>query len=150
MRFHAVLQLNWKTATGIPIPLEVMSALGGGKRPAVRVTFAGYSHRTTIGSVDGAPMLPISAQVREASGVRAGDELEVEIELDTEPREVAVPPDFGAALAAEPMAETFFETLNRSEKRWHLLPIEGAKTDETRQRRIAKSVAMLREGRRQR
>jgi uncharacterized protein YdeI (YjbR/CyaY-like superfamily) len=91
-------------------------------------------------------MLPLAAEHREAAGVAAGDEVEVDVVLDTEPREVEVPPDFAAALAAEPEAERFFEGLSCSQRRWHVLSIEGAKTAETRQRRIDKSVAMLRVG----
>ncbi len=145
-----MLLSNGKTATGIPIRPEVMSLLAGGKRPAVILTFNGYTHGTTVGSVEGQPMLPISATVRGESGVKAGDELEIEIALNTQPREVAIPAGLAAALAAEPAARASFEALNYSEKRWHVLPIDDAKTEETRQRRIAKSLAMLREGHRPR
>jgi len=71
----------------------------------------------------------------------------VEIELDSAPREVAVPADFAAALDADPMARATFDGLSNSNKGWHVSSITGAKTDETRQRRIAKSVEMLKEGR---
>jgi uncharacterized protein YdeI (YjbR/CyaY-like superfamily) len=92
-------------------------------------------------------MLPVGAENRERAGVAAGDEVDVDLERDTEPREVSVPPDFSDALDRDPDARRFFDGLSYSQKRWHVLSIEGAKTNETRQRRIAKSVSMLREGR---
>jgi hypothetical protein len=147
MRGHAVIQLNNKTATGIAVPPDVLESLGAGKRPAVRVTINGHTYRTTVGSVDGQAMLPVSAEVRQGAGVAAGDEVEVEIELDTAPREVTVPADFAAALDQDPAARRFFDGLSYSNKRRFTLPIEEAKSAETRERRIAKAVSQLREGR---
>jgi len=144
--FRATLQLNGKTATGIRVPDEVVAALGTQKRPAVHVTLAGYAYRSTVASMRGVFMLPVSADVREQAGVAAGDELDVTLELDTQPREVSVPPDFADALDHDPQARRFFDGLSYSNRLRHVLSIEGAKTDETRQRRIAKSVAALREG----
>ena len=73
--------------------------------------------------------------------------MEVDIEVDTAPREVTVPDDFAKVLEADPAAKRTFDGLSYSNKNWHVLSIEGAKTPETRQRRIAKSVDTLREGR---
>jgi uncharacterized protein YdeI (YjbR/CyaY-like superfamily) len=92
-------------------------------------------------------MLPVSAEVREAAGVTARDKVDVDVELDTAPREVTVPPDFARALSREPAAKRFFEGLSFSNKQRIVIAIEGAKTAETRERRIAKSVSSLREGR---
>jgi uncharacterized protein YdeI (YjbR/CyaY-like superfamily) len=92
-------------------------------------------------------MLPVSADQRKNTGVAAGDEVDVDIELDTEPREVAVPSDFADALDRDADAKRVFDGLSYSHKLRHVLSIEGAKTTETRQRRIAKAVEMLREGR---
>ena len=147
MKFSSTLLQGGKTATGIHVPDEVIDALGGGKRPPVAVSVNGYEYKTTVGIMDGKCMLPFSAEHRKASGLEAGDAVEVDIELDTAPRTVDVPADFAAALAAEPDAQAYFETISNSNKKWHILNVTGAKTDETRQRRIAKSVAMLREGR---
>jgi uncharacterized protein YdeI (YjbR/CyaY-like superfamily) len=97
--------------------------------------------------MDGVFILPLSAQHREGAGVAAGDEVEVRLELDTAPREVIVPDDFAAALDADPEARRTFDALSYSNKRFHVEPITGARTPETRQRRIAKSVAILHEGR---
>ncbi|MET1232746.1 MAG: YdeI/OmpD-associated family protein, partial [Candidatus Limnocylindrales bacterium] len=75
---------------------------------------------------------------------------DVNVVLDTAPREVTVPDDFAAALAQEPHASRFFQGLSYSQQRWFVLGIEGAKTPETRQRRIDAAVDRLREGRGQR
>ena len=147
MRFRATVQLGGKTATGIPVPDEVVEALGAGRRPPVCVTIGGYSYRTTVATRGGGFKLPLSAENREGAGVEAGDEVEVELELDTEPRELEVPADLADALSAEPEARRFFEGLSYSQRQWHVLSIEGAKQPETRRRRIDKSIAMLREHR---
>jgi hypothetical protein len=147
MRFHSVVQLGGKTATGIPVPEEVVTSLGSSKRPPVRVTINGHTYRSTLASRSGQFMLPISAENRSSAGVAAGDEVEVDIELDTAPREVTVPPDLAEALERDVDAKRFFEELSYSQKQRHVLPIEQAKTAETRHRRIAKALSMLREGR---
>lgn len=147
MRFRASIQLNGKTATGIRVPEKVVERLGAGKRPAVHVTINGFTYRSTVAPMGGAFMLPVSAEVRESAGVAAGDEVDVEIALDSEPREVSVPSDFTAALDVDAAARRFFDGLSYSNKRRFVLSVEEAKTPETRQRRIAKAVDTLREGR---
>ncbi|MGZ3640054.1 MAG: DUF1905 domain-containing protein [Ktedonobacterales bacterium] len=146
MRFRATIQLSGKTATGIRVPEEVVTGLGSGKRPAVRVTINGYTYPSTVAPMGGEYMLPVSAEVRESAGVAAGDEVEVDVELDAAPREVSVPPDFAEALEGDADAKRFFEGLSYSNKRRIVLPIEEAKTPETRQRRIAKAISTLHEG----
>ena len=146
MRFRATLS-NGKTATGIRVPPEVVAALGPSQRPAVRVTIAGHTYRSTVATRGRRFLLGVSAENRAAAGVAAGDEVEVDLELDTEPREVTVPPDLAAALARDAQARRFFDTLTHSQKQWYVLPIEQAKAAETRERRVAKAIAMLREGR---
>ena len=145
-RFRAVVEQGGKTATGIPVPPEVVEGLGRGKRPAVRVGIGGHTYRSTVGVMGGRFMLPLSAENRTAAGVAAGDEVEVELTLDDEPREVEVPADLAAALDAEPAARSTFDGLSYSRKRWYVLDVEGAKTEATRQRRIDKAMAALREG----
>ncbi len=147
MRFQAEVQLAGKTATGIVVPPEVVAGLGSGKRPPVRVTIGGHTYRSTIAPRGDVFKLGISAENRELAGVAAGDEVDVEIELDTEPREVTVPADFATALDRDAPAKRFFEGLSYSQKQWFVLGIEEAKTAETRGRRIGKAVERLREGR---
>ena len=147
MKFRAKVLLAGKTATGIRVPAKVVESLGPSRRPAVRVTINGYTYRSSVASLGGAFMVGISAEVRSLAGVAAGDQVDVDIELDTEPREVTVPSDFAAALKRDEVAKRFFDTLSYSNKRRFVLSIEGAKTAETRHRRIASAVRMLHEGR---
>jgi Bacteriocin-protection, YdeI or OmpD-Associated/Domain of unknown function (DUF1905) len=147
MKFPAVIELGGKSATGFRVPDEVVAALDSGKRPAVRVTIGRHTYRSTVAVMDGVFMLPLSAENREAAGVAAGDTVDVELELDTAPRVLAVPGDLAAALDADPEARRTFDALSYSNRRWHVESVEGAKTDETRQRRISKSIASLHAGR---
>ncbi|MEU7860237.1 YdeI/OmpD-associated family protein [Nonomuraea sp. NPDC049141] len=146
MRFRAVVQLNGKTATGIEVPAEVVEGLGGSKRPAVNVTINGYGYRSTVASMGGRHMLPISAEHRQGAGVAAGDEVEVALELDTAPREVTVPADLAAALDGAPEAKRFFDGLSYSRRLRYVLQVEGAKKAETRQRRVADTITRLANG----
>ena len=146
MRFRTTIELGGKTATGFRIPEDVVADLGSGKRPAVRVTIGGHTYRTTVAPMGGAFMIPLSAENRAGAGAAAGDEVDVDVELDTEPRVVTVPPDFAEALDRQPDARRAFDALSYSNQRRHVLSIEGAKTDETRQRRIGKAVDALRQG----
>jgi bacteriocin resistance YdeI/OmpD-like protein/uncharacterized protein DUF1905 len=147
VRFRTTIEGAGKTAAGIRVPDDVVAGLGAGKRPPVRITIAGHTYRSTVAAMGGAFMVGVSAENRASAGVAAGDEVDVDIELDTEPREVSVPPDFAEALAHDADAKRTFDALSYSLRHWHVLSIEGAKTAETRQRRIAKSVDALREGR---
>jgi len=147
MRFRATIELGGKTATGIMVPAEVVEGLASGKKPAVTVTIKGHTYRSTIATMDGRFMLPVSADVRAAAGVAAGEDVDVDVELDTSPREVTVPPDLAAALDADADARRVFDGLSYSNKRRIVMPIEDAKAPETRQRRIDKAVDALRQGR---
>ena len=117
-----------------------MAALAAGKKPPVRVTINGHTYRSTVATIDGQPMVGVSAENRALAGVSGGDEVEVDIELDTAPRVVEVPAELAAALAGDAAAKQFFDSLSNSQKSWYTLQVSGAKTDETRQRRVAKSV----------
>jgi hypothetical protein len=147
MKFTAELESSGKTTAGFEVPAEIVDKLGGGGHPKVSVTINGYTFRTSIARMGGRFMLGVSAERRTAAGVSAGDVLDVDVELDTAPREVDVPEEFAAALASDPAAQAFWQTLSYSKQQWHTLQISSAKTEETKVRRIEKSIAMLREGR---
>lgn len=151
MEFSAELeQAPGKAATGITVPEDVLAALGGGRRPAVAVTINGHTFRTTIGSMGGVAKIPVSAAVRAAAGVSAGDVLAVEVAADTAPREVAVPGDLTAALAGDQAAAGFFAGLPYSHKNAYITWIEEAKKPETRAKRVADTVVKLAAGQAQR
>ena len=138
MRFTATLELNGKTATGIEVPESVVSALGGG-RPAVVVTLGSHSYRTTVGRMGGRTLIPVSAAVREAAGVAAGDVLEVEIAPDTAPRTVEVPVDLAEALSAAGASSAWSLLAYSHQKEW-VRSVSEAKKPETRARRVAAAV----------
>jgi len=147
MKIRALLEQSGKTAVGFSVPEEAVLALGKGKRPPVNVTINGYTYRSTVAPMGGGYMVGVSAENRAAAGVKGGETHDIELTLDTAPREVELPGDFAAALAGDPDARRTFEGLSPSNKGYHVSLIEGAKTDETRQRRIEKSMATLHEGR---
>src|SRR5215210_4123494 len=112
MRFQAEVLSSGKNATGIEVPAEIVDALSAGKRPKVRVTIGDYTYRTSIASMGGVFMLSVSAEVRAGAGIAAGDEVDVELALDTEPREVTMPPDLAAALDADASVRATFDRLS--------------------------------------
>jgi hypothetical protein len=146
MKFRTMIEGTGKTTTGIIVPPEVVAELGQTKRPAVRVTVGGHTYRSTVASMSGTFMISLSAENRAKAGVAAGDEVDVELVLDTAPRAVAVPSDLAKALKGDPEAKRFFESLSYSNQSWYVIWIEGAKKADTRERRVAKAVTMLREG----
>ncbi|MFI7059765.1 YdeI/OmpD-associated family protein [Kribbella sp. NPDC050124] len=147
MKFTAELEGTGKTTAGFEVPAEIVEALGGGAHPKVSVTVNGFTFRTSIARMGGRYLLGVSGERRTAAGVAAGDVLEVDVVLDTAPREVDVPEEFAAALAGDAKAQEFWQTLSYSKQQWHVLQVTGAKTEETKARRILKSIGMLREGR---
>ena len=146
MRFRTKILPAGKTAAGIEVPAKVVAALGSSKRPPVRATINGFTYRSTIAVMDGKFMLGVSNEVRKSAGVAAGEIVDIDLELDTEVREVPIPPDFAAALARDAKAKKFFEGLSYSKKLRLVIPID-IKNVETRKERIAKTVEQLREGR---
>ena len=128
--------------TGIPVPDDVLERLGGGRRPAVDVAVNGYRYRGTVGSMGGRALISFSSEHRSRSGIAGGDGLDVELALDTAPRDVAVPPDLAAALEAAGGTEAFAR-LAPSHRKAHVTSVEEAKAAETRERRIAKVIESL-------
>jgi bacteriocin resistance YdeI/OmpD-like protein/uncharacterized protein DUF1905 len=147
VRFRATVELGGKTATGLQVPNDVVDALGAGKRPAVRITIGGHTYRTTVASRSGRFLVPLSAENRAVAGVAAGEEVEVDIEVDTASREVAVPADLAGELARDSTAQGFFDGLSSTHRKEWVRWIDEAKKSETRSARIAKTIAALRAGR---
>lgn len=146
MKFTTTLLLHGKTATGFEVPTEIVEALGAGKKPPVRVTFNGYTYRSSVAVMGGKFLCGVAAEHRAPAGVKAGDTVEIDLQLDTEKREVEIPDDVAKALKANAAAKVAFEKLSYSHKRAHVEPIAAAKAPETRQRRIDKMITTLSEG----
>lgn len=129
--------------TGIVVPPELIEHLGAGKRPPVTVVVNGHEFRTTVGVMSGQHLVGVSAAIRAVTGLAGGDPVSVTLTLADTPREVTVPDDFASALAAAPGARAFFDGLSNSLQRYHVDAINGAKSADTRQRRIDKSIALF-------
>ena len=150
MKFRATVELGGKTATGIEVPEDVVAALGSGSRPPVTVTIGGHTYRTTVARMGGRFLVPLSAENRTAAGVSAGDQVDVDIESDTGPREVEVPADLAEALAHDDVARAHFDRLSYTHRKEWVRWIEEAKKAETRATRLVKTVESLHSGRRTR
>src|SRR5262245_11751544 len=130
---------------GLELPPEVVEALGVGKRPAVTITINGHSWKSRVAIMRGRYLLGLSNANRHAAGVVTGDQVQVELEFDPDPRVVVEPADFTRALSADPVARAAYNRLAYSHKRQHVHAIETAKKPETRIRRIEKTLATLRD-----
>lgn len=146
MKFKTKLLEAGKTATGIKIPPEIVESFDAGKKPPVRITINGYTYRNTVAVMGGDYMVGVSAEHRKGAGVNGGEQIEVTIELDTDVRVVDVPSEFQKALNKNLAAKKNFEALSNSKKKAITIPIKDAKTDETRDRRIEKAIALLNVG----
>ena len=143
-KFKTVLkQAEGMKATGIVIPPEAVAALGSSKKPPVKVTINGYTYRNTVAVMGGVFMVGVSAEHREAAGLKAGDPIEVTLELDSEPRTVELPADLAAALAKKKSARAAFDASSPSARKEFVRQVESAKAQETRDRRIAVIVDKL-------
>jgi hypothetical protein len=146
VKFKTTLLKGGKTATGIKIPPKIVEGLNSGKKPPIRVTINGYTYRNTVAVMGGDYMVGVSAEHRKGANVEGGDEIEVTIELDTEPREVEVPPEFQKILNKNSIARKNFDSLSYSKKKALIDPIKDAKSAETRERRIEKATSLLKDG----
>jgi hypothetical protein len=142
-RFRAKVLAAGKTAAGVEVPEKIVLGLGSTKRPLVKVTINGYTYRSAIAPMGGTYMLGVSNEVRENTGVAAGDTIDIDVVLDTEKRDVEVPPELAKALAKDPKAKKYFESLSYSRKYALAAPIAGGKTVETRERNLAKAMQEL-------
>lgn len=138
-----VLKDTEVNATGLPVPPDAVAALGSQKRPPVIITLNGYTYRSTIAAYGEVFMLPLAAEHRNAAGLKAGDKVEVTLELDTEPRTVEIPADLASALAAVPGASAAFDALAFSKRKEFVRQVNEAKAQATRERRIAGIVEKM-------
>jgi bacteriocin resistance YdeI/OmpD-like protein/uncharacterized protein DUF1905 len=132
--------------TGIVVPPASMVELGAGKRPPVLVELNGYTYRSTVGVMGGKHMVSVSAAVRKETGLKGNDPVSVTLTLADSPRPVEIPEDLETAFARNKPARAFFNSLSNSLQRFHIDAINGAKTPETRHRRIDKSISLFLEG----
>jgi len=127
---------------GIEVPDEVIAELGSGKRPPVVVTLNGFTYRSTVGVMGGRSLIPVAAAIRASAGVAGGEEHEITLTLDDQPRTVEVPDELARALDAAGVREAF-DKLAPSRRKEAVRSVVDAKADATRDRRIAAVVASL-------
>ncbi len=147
VRFTAVLVPRGPAAAVVLDDDQVSTVGDGAKRFPVVATVNGYTWRTSVTRMRGEFLLGLSRAVREEARAEAGDTVEVELALDTAPREVEVPAVLANALAGDPAASARFDALAYTHRKEYIRWIEEAKRDETRERRITQALEMLREGR---
>jgi hypothetical protein len=140
--FHTTILKNGKNAAGLEVPEEVMKKLGSSKRPLVRVTIRKHTYRSAVAVLGGKFMIGVSAENRQAAGVQGGEEVDVTLELDLEPRTVEIPKDLKSALREAGALEAF-ENSAPSMRKEYARQVEEAKAQETRERRISKIVEKL-------
>ncbi len=144
MKFRAVIEDTGGGESYVTVPFDVEGTIGS-KRPKIKATIDGEPYRGTLVRMGvSCHMLLVLKEIRQKIGKSIGDEVEVEIEEDLEPRVVEVPPDLKAALDSDPEAQVFFNQLSYTHQREYVRWIEEAKRGQTRQRRIAKTIEMLR------
>jgi len=129
--------------SAIPVPFDPKAVFGKVRAP-VKVTINGYTYRSTIAAMGGETFVPLRASHREAAGLEGTETIRVRLDLDTEKREVTPPPDFVKALKASPPAWARYQEMSYTHQREYVEAIEEAKKPETRARRVAGAVGMIR------
>src|SRR5438270_6309119 len=146
IRFRTQLQARGPAAAVVLDDGQVAAVGEGAKRFPVVATVNGYTWRTSVARMGGESLVGLSRQVRERAGVAAGDTVDVVLLLDREPREVEVPDDLAAALAADAEAKAIFDALAFTHRKEYARWITEAKRDDTRQRRLSQAIEMIRAG----
>jgi hypothetical protein len=134
----------------VEVPFDVEAAFGS-KKPRVKATFEGVSYRgilTRMGTEH--HVLIILKEIREKIGKTFGDEVNITVELDTEPRVIELPSELKKVFRTEKEAKAFFDKLSYTHQREYVMWINEAKREETRQSRILKTVEMLKQGKKAR
>lgn len=148
--FRAVIEDAGGGGAFVVIPFDVERVFGK-KRVKVMATIEGMPYRGSLVRMGGEHhILGILKEIREKTGKKIGDEIEVTLEEDTEPRRIELPQDLRAALERNPEAEAFFQRLSYTHQKEYIRWIEEARREQTRRRRIERAIEMLQQGRRER
>jgi Bacteriocin-protection, YdeI or OmpD-Associated/Domain of unknown function (DUF1905) len=142
-RFTTTLSGRETGPTGIVVPPACVAALGAGKKPGVQVRVNGHAYPSTVAVMGGQSMIPFAAEHRKATGLKAGDPIDVTLTLETAPRTVDVPDDLAAALQAANLRAAFDASAPSKRKEWVRQVVE-AKAADTRVLRVHKVVEGLR------
>ena len=140
--FSTVLKGGSGNTVGIEVPADAIAQLGPARKYPVVVTIGGYAFRNTVSWYQGAFMIGLSGEHRSATGLGAGDEVEVTLEIDDQPRVLELPDDFTAALDAAGKLDAF-RALSFSRQRGLFEPWQKAKAQDTKDRNLQKILAAL-------
>ena len=148
-KFRAVIEDAGGGGAFVTIPFDVEQAFGK-KRVKIRALIGGEPYRGTLVRMGGpCHLLPVLKEIREKTGKSFGDEIDIELEEDKEPRQVEIPQDMKNALVGNPKAQSFFEQLSYTHQKEYIQWIEEAKRQQTRQIRIARTVELLTQGKKE-
>jgi hypothetical protein len=134
------------SATGLVPPFDVPQTFGTRARIPVRGTINGFPFRSSLMPMGGCHAMAVNREIREGAGVQAGDEVDVVMERDDEPRTVEAPPELQKELAKHKKAHERWESLGFTHKKEMAKWVIEAKQDETRKRRVAKVTQVLKTG----
>jgi Flp pilus assembly protein CpaB len=127
-------------------PVDVPELFGTRARVPIRGTINGYPFRSSLMPCGGRRMMPVNKELCEGAGVRPGDMVDVVMERDEEERTVDAPAVLKKELARNKGAQSNWEKLSFTHKKEMALAITGAKQEETRARRLAKIMQILKTG----
>jgi hypothetical protein len=127
-------------------PFDVVETFGTRTRVPVRGTINGFPYRSSLMPMDGCHRMVVNREIREGAGVRAGDTVKVVMERDEAPRTVTPPPSLKKALAKDKTAQANWGKLAFTHKKEMVRSIVEAKQEETRARRLAKVMDVLKKG----
>jgi len=146
MKYRSTVVDAGKSSTGLLVDDGLVAQLGGSKQPNVMVTLSGHTFRSTVILRGVGLVIPLSPEHRESAGVSLGDEVDLVVVLDDDPKRVKLPDDFATALDEVPMARERFDLMSYANQLGHVQLIDGAKNPEARVRRINKALDTLCEG----
>ena len=130
--------------TLVPVPRNVAERLGLRGMPKIQAVIAGHPYRGSLMPMgDGTYCLGVLKSIQEAAGVGQGDTITVELSLDTTPRTVEVPTDLAGVLDGDRKAAARWEALSYTTQKELARALEDARKPETRERRLAQTVARL-------
>ena len=139
---YTTVVLGFGNHAAIEIPDAILAELGTNKRAPLKVTVNGYTYQSTAAGMNGQCLVVFPQKDRDAAKAKAGDEIEVTLELDTGVREVQMPLELTEALNHAGLFEVF-SALTYSKRKEFARQVSEAKTDETRDRRIEKVISAL-------
>lgn len=145
-KFRAVIESAGNGGAFVTIPFDVEKVFGK-KRVKIKATIAGEPYRGLLVRMGGAcHVLGVRKEIREKIGKSFGDEIEIVVEEDVEPRKIAIPEGMGKALESNPEADAFFKQLSYTHQKEYVQWIDEAKRDETRHGRIEQAIKLLKQG----